>query len=278
MLFLRREQGRPGEVVETIESFAAGYPQMPAWRCALAWTFAELDSRPDARQELDALARNDFRDLPRDWLWLISIAILGEVAAYLDDARRAKLLYEPLLPYADRCVVVDAAFCLGSASRPLGLLATTVGSVDAAARHFQHALEFNARIKSPLCVAHTQRDYAQTLLRRDHPGDRENALTLLGATLATADKLGLAALADRAQRLKHQAETTASRMSRATHDSSVTLATRAGDCLSGRASKSGPNGHAGRGTSPRRTRVLGLWRRSAGDLSRSACGLSARSV
>jgi DNA-binding SARP family transcriptional activator len=210
MLFLRREQGRLGEVVETIESFAAGYPQMPAWRCALAWTFAELDRRPDARQELDALARNDFTDLPRDWLWLITMAILGEVAAFLDDARRAGLLYELLLPYADRCVVVDAAFCLGSASRPLGLLATTVGSVDAAVRHFQHALEFNARIKSPLCVAHTQHDYAQTLLRRDQPGDRENALTLLGAALATAEKLQLTALVGRAKRLKHQAETTAS--------------------------------------------------------------------
>ena len=210
MLFLRREQGRLGEVVETMESFAAGYPQMPAWRCTLAWAYTELDRRQDARRELDALARDDFTDLLYDWLWLVSIATLGEVAAYLDDSRRAELLYKLLLPYAERCVVIDAPFCQGSASRPLALLATTVGSFDAAARHFEHALEFNARIKSPLWVAHTQRDYAQTLLRRDHPGDREKALTLLGAALATADTLELPALAHKAQRLKHQAETTAS--------------------------------------------------------------------
>jgi tetratricopeptide (TPR) repeat protein len=209
MLFLRREQGRLGELAAAIESFVESYPQIPAWRCALAYVYAELDRRADARRELDALASDDFTDLPRDWVWLVSIAFLSEVAAHLDDTHRAELLYELLLPYADRCVVVDAPFCQGSASRPLGLLAATLKSFDAAARHFEHALEFNARIKSPLWVAHTQHDYARTLLQRDHPGDRENALTLLGTALATADQLGLTALADRAQRLKPQADASA---------------------------------------------------------------------
>ena len=53
MLFLRREQGRLDELVETVESFADRYPDVPAWRCALAYTYAELDRRPDARRELD---------------------------------------------------------------------------------------------------------------------------------------------------------------------------------------------------------------------------------
>ena len=98
---------------------------------------------------------------------------------------RAELLYDLLLPYADRCVVIDAPFCQGSASRPLGLLTTTMGRLDAAARHFEDALAMNTRIGSPLWVAHTQHDYAQTLLRRDDPGDREHALRLLDAALAT---------------------------------------------------------------------------------------------
>ena len=44
------------------------------------------------------------------------------------------------------------------------------------------------------------------LLRRDAPGDREHARALLNAALATADKLELKALADRARQLKRQAE------------------------------------------------------------------------
>jgi hypothetical protein len=78
---------------------------------ALAWVY-ELDRRRDARRELEGLARDGFADLPRDWRWLGSIASLSEVVDFLDDARRAELLYELLLPFADRCVAVENSFCL----------------------------------------------------------------------------------------------------------------------------------------------------------------------
>jgi tetratricopeptide (TPR) repeat protein len=101
---------------------------------------------------------------------------------------------------------VDGPICVGSASRSLGLLAATMGRFDAAARHFDDALEMNAKIRSWLWVAHTQHDYAHTLLRSDHPGDRDKALKLLDAALVTADTLGLKALTDKTQRLKHRAK------------------------------------------------------------------------
>jgi hypothetical protein len=63
--------------------------------------------------------------------------------------------------------------------------------------------------KSPLWVAHTQHDYARMLLRREHLGDRKHALALLDAALATADRLGLKALAYRAQQLKRETEAAA---------------------------------------------------------------------
>jgi tetratricopeptide (TPR) repeat protein len=189
MLYLRREQGRLGELVDAVSNLVERYPEIPNWRCALAYVYAELDRRRDAQRELEALARHDFADLPRDFAWMLSIAVLSEVVAFLDDVRRAELL---------------------SASRPLGLLATTMRRMDAAARHFEDALVMNAKIRSPLWVAHTQHDYAHTLLRRDHAGDRDQALKLLATALATADKLGLKALADKTQRLKHKAEATAS--------------------------------------------------------------------
>ena len=81
-----------------------------------------------------------------------------------------------------------------------------MGRFDASARHFEDALRMNAKIRSPLWIAHTQHDYARTLLRRDQRGDREHALELLRAALATADELGLKALTDRALRLTRQTE------------------------------------------------------------------------
>ena len=207
MSFLRREQGRLGELVTAVEAFADRYPEVVAWRCALAWVYAELERRTDAQRELELVARNDFSDLPRDWLWLLSVTNLSEVAAFLDAVDHAGRLYQLLLPYADLCVVIDAPFCQGSASRPLGRLATTIGWLDDAARHFETALAMNARLRSPLWVAHTQHEYAHMLLRRDAPKDRDHARALLNAALGIADQLELKALADRIRGLERQALT-----------------------------------------------------------------------
>jgi class 3 adenylate cyclase/tetratricopeptide (TPR) repeat protein len=210
MVLLRREQGRLGELGDAVSDLVEQHPETPARRCALALVYAELDRRHDAQRELEALARHDFADLPRDWLWPLLVAGVSEVVAVLDDARRAEPLYQLLLPFAHRCLVIDGPICLGSASRPLGLLAATMGRFDTASHHFEDALEMNTKIRSPLFVAHTQHDYAHTLLRRDHPGDNDKALKLLAVALATADKLGLEALVDRTQHLKHQAQAAAS--------------------------------------------------------------------
>jgi tetratricopeptide (TPR) repeat protein len=210
MLALRYQQGRLGELVEAVRGFSEQHSEHPGWGCGLAWAYAQLDRCSDARRELDALARHDFADLPRDYTWLICIADLSDAVALLGDARRAEPLYQLLLPFADRCILVDGPICVGSASRPLGLLAATMGRFNAAARHFERALEMNAKIRSWLWVAHTQHDYAHTLLRRDQAGDRDKALTLLDAALVTADRLGLNALADKTRRRKHEAATASS--------------------------------------------------------------------
>jgi hypothetical protein len=82
------------------------------------------------------------------------------------------------------------------------MLATTLTRYDDAAGHFEHALTFNTRIRSPLWVAHTQHDYARTLLLRNDPGDRQKARELLDQALATAEELGLKALAAKTGPLK----------------------------------------------------------------------------
>jgi DNA-binding SARP family transcriptional activator len=214
MLYLRREQGRLSELLQKTPVVPRGgvdtVDRHLLWRCGVAFAHAELDHRADAQHELEALARSEFADFPRDWLWLACLSTLTPVVAYLDDVRLATLLYETIEPYAHLCVGAWMPFSLGSASRPLGLLASTLGRLDAAARHFEDALEMNLRIRSPLWVAHTQHDYARMLLGRDQPGDRDHAVELLSAALATADELGLKALTGRALVLKRQTDATAS--------------------------------------------------------------------
>ncbi len=202
MFFVRHEEGRLDEFVDTIEGFAAHDPQLARWRCALAYSHAQLGRTAQARHELDALTRDDFSDLPRDVLWLSNLSALAEVIVLLDDAPRAQSLYRLLSPYAHRCVISFAGMCHGSASRSLGLLATTLSRYDDADRHFQQALKTNIQIRSPLWIAHTQHDYARMFLARGRSGDDDKALDLLEQALATADQLGLKALADKTRQLK----------------------------------------------------------------------------
>jgi len=202
MLVVREAQGRLDEVVEAVEDSAARYPQVAAWPCVLASIYAQLDRTAQARQELESVARADFEDLPRDATWLSSLSTLAQVVALLGDAPRAQLLYKLLLPYADRCVVTFALLGHGSASRPLGLLATTLSQYERAEGHFEQALTMNAQIRAPIWIAHTQHDYARMLLTRAGPRDNDKALELLEQALATAERLGLEALADRARPLR----------------------------------------------------------------------------
>src|SRR5262249_12738293 len=60
-----------------------------------------------------------------------------------------------------------------------------------AERHFEKALEMNARIRARIWVAHTQHDYARMLVARDQPGDREKAGALAAQVRVTAREGGV---------------------------------------------------------------------------------------
>ncbi len=196
MFLLRREQGRLDELIDAVAVHVEQGPEVPAWRCALAHTYAQLGDRDPAAHELELVG--DPARLPHDALWLLSVTLVGTTASYLDDHDRCRQAYELLLPHANVCLVNPSMLCEGSTSRPLGMLATTLGRYDDAERHFTRALEMNARIRSPLWTSHTQYEYARMLRRRSAAGDREQARALLATACATASELGLLALSRRA--------------------------------------------------------------------------------
>jgi hypothetical protein len=66
-----------------------------------------------------------------------------------------------------------------------------------AERHFEDALALNTRMEAPPWIAHTQHQYAAMLLRRNRAGDRERALEMLHAALATAHGLRMGTLNER---------------------------------------------------------------------------------
>jgi DNA-binding CsgD family transcriptional regulator len=141
---------------------------------------------------------NDFAGITRDALRTASLAYLAEVCVWLGDMRRAATLFDLLLPYAERNIVLGAVTAsLGSGARLLGMLAATLQRWDVAQRHFEYALAFDRRTGGRPWLAHSRRDFAAMLLQRGRSGDHERALGLLESALGEASALGMCALKDR---------------------------------------------------------------------------------
>jgi class 3 adenylate cyclase len=206
LFVLRREQGRLPELEAAIEGFAKLYDVALA-RSSLAFLYVELGRTADARRELQRLLPEQLRETPNDWNWLMTTGLFSEVAARVDDKERAAVLYEMLRPFSTRLVLSGYGnACGGSVARYLGLLAGTLSLWDEARRHFEDAMEMNARMGARPFLAYTQHDYAQMLLRYGEPEDRERALELANQALDTARELGMKGVVDRALATKLEAQ------------------------------------------------------------------------
>ncbi len=205
MFLLRREQGRLAELEPAFKGMVEEYPDIPSWRCGLALLYAQVGREEEARKEFERLAKNDFRDLPKDLFWLIGVGLLAQVCTFLGDVPRAALLYQALLPYARRTIVVGrAVVCAGSAAEYLGLLASTMGRFDAAERHFTDALEMNASLGGRPFTAYTLYEYSRMLLARGRAGDRRKAAEVAERALDTARELGMGFLITKLTELLEQ--------------------------------------------------------------------------
>jgi class 3 adenylate cyclase len=192
-------QGRMGEIEAFARQELGLYPEVPIYVSMLALMYSVLGQEAEAREQLERLAANEFLDLPQDYLLPTSFSYLAEVILFLGDRDRAALLYELILPYADRIFILGVnVCCLGSGSFPLGRLATLLERWPEAERHFEVALEMNKRIGARPFVALTQQAYADMLLERGESSDRERAFDLATQALDTAQELGMAQLVEKA--------------------------------------------------------------------------------
>jgi tetratricopeptide (TPR) repeat protein len=198
MFSIRWQQGRLNEVAPIVKLYAAGNTFPAAWRPGLALICAALDLRDECRAVFEELVTDTLAFAPQDSLRVTSLAYLTEACAYLGDGDRAKVLYDLLLPYDGRAVVVGGATaCYGAAARYLGMLAATLNRWDAAERHFQGAIELDARMGARPWLANSQCEYAAMLLTRGKAEDRPRASELLAEAQAAANAMGMANLREK---------------------------------------------------------------------------------
>jgi len=202
---LRLEQQRLHELEPTVRMLIERFPALPVWRCAAAFLYGELGLQADARRELDALAVDDFRDIPRDSNWLISMTLLAEVVVAFCHRPYAKILFDQLLPFRSANTPVGpAASSFGSVARPLSLLACVLQEWPAAIHLAGEAEAANRRMGSPLWTAYS-------MLARLAAEHGSGAVTSLeGSTAALieiegiAESLGAPRLRSRVAAWRHQ--------------------------------------------------------------------------
>jgi transcriptional regulator with XRE-family HTH domain/tetratricopeptide (TPR) repeat protein len=200
MFTIRREQGRIHEIAPVVKLVVANNPESSAWRPGLALIYSILGQRQECKAVFEALASDGFSFVPQDSLWVATLAFLSEVCAFLEDRDRAAALYDLLLPYDGRTVVVGGAtVCYGAAARYLGMLARTRLDWDSAEWHFREAMDLDERMGAWPWLAHSHYEYAAMLLGREQANDRERAVVLLNEALIAAQKMGMVHLAKKVE-------------------------------------------------------------------------------
>jgi len=204
MFTIRREQGRLAEVAPIFKRFMDENPKEATWRPGLALIASDLGFLEPARKAFDDIAADGFA-LPYDAKRSATLSYLAEVCARLEDADRARQLFELLLPYKHLTVTVGTAVvCYGSAARYLGLLATAMGDWDTATESFELAIARNNVMQAWPWLAHTQADFAAMLKRRRSGADEGRANELLEAAWQAAELYGMVALRQQITALRTQ--------------------------------------------------------------------------
>lgn len=195
MFTLRRHQGRLGELAPVLRQFMGKASPGGTWLPGLALLHCELGARDEARSVFEKIAAGGFAAMPQDAIRIASLAYLAEVCVWLGDTVRAAMLYDLLLPYAERNLVFGAhTASFGAGARLLGMLATTLQRWDVAQQQLEYAIQFDQRSGGRPWLAHSRHAFALMLMRREGDGDRALALSLLEAALEEARQLGMVRL------------------------------------------------------------------------------------
>ncbi len=194
---LGRERGFTDADLLTQLRYCERFGEITLFRVAAAHIAAELGREDDAA-ELLAAAPSDPAAIRRDWLWTGTMCLLGETVARLSDTIRAAALYPLLLPHANLHAVEGGATTYnGAVAHTLGLLAATLGRLEAAADHFALARAMHTRIGAHPWRARTEYELAKVRLTRGG----EPAEDLLRTARATAAQLEMPVIRSRIEAL-----------------------------------------------------------------------------
>ncbi len=199
---LCRERGGLGVMVGEIDDLARALPYFVTIRSFAALAAATTGRAGAARLQVEQLSGDAFAAVPRDSLWVATVAVLTEAAAISGSPHTAQLV-DLLVPHRGTLVVNGVPNCWGSADRFLGRACLALGQLGDAERHLRAAETLEASAGLPVHLARTRLDQARVALARD---DAASARALLSQVRDVAAALQLDALDREAQSLAPPAQ------------------------------------------------------------------------
>jgi ATP/maltotriose-dependent transcriptional regulator MalT len=195
---IARERGDAEQVLQIFARALGGGEGPMHWvQAVIARARLATGDEAGARVLLDELARDDFASIPRNLRWTGTLVEVAHLCAELDDAARARRLYDLLAPVEHQHGVLPMAICYGGPAKyALARLADTLGRRDDAL-----ALYTEAEAEADSLGARP----TQARIALQHglclgAGDPARARSQLEEALRRAEALGLSAVADAACR------------------------------------------------------------------------------
>jgi tetratricopeptide (TPR) repeat protein len=202
---VRWAQDRVEELEDIFVQGVEDNPDLSPFRAILALNYCDAGRIEEARALLDGVAGGGFEAVPREMLWLFSMATWADVAGQTGHREAAAELYAKLEPWADQFPAISIMVWMPVAHY-LGLLAASLGRGDDADRHFARALELEEAFEAPVFAAWTRCCWGRMLLES---GDAERGQALVREALEAGRRLGIQRIERRAAGLLESAASSA---------------------------------------------------------------------
>jgi tetratricopeptide (TPR) repeat protein len=191
---LMREVGRLEDAAAAIGPALEVSPDLAAVKAGVARAYYEVGRVDEAIVLVEELI-DGWSSWGRDWSWPAVVWQVAEVVAGTRERAWAEVVLRELDLYSGELLLVGAAiYTAGAADRYRGMLLDVLDRHDDAVAALEAGLEHERAIDGPLLTSRSQLWLARALLHRDGAGDRHAAREHLAESIATAERLGQAAV------------------------------------------------------------------------------------
>ncbi|HET8938071.1 MAG TPA: hypothetical protein VFN67_31725, partial [Polyangiales bacterium] len=169
--------------------------EIPMIRARKILALTEYGFLDEGRAALDRITPQWLRDLPHDREYIVVLAELASASAAVADLELCSELYRLLSPYCRYYAASVSYHNEGSISHMLGLLARSLGQVEAARAHFETAYEKNRKFDLHACAIRSQFELSTLLVESSTRSDFSKGAKLLAQVHTEASARGMQPLA-----------------------------------------------------------------------------------